>query len=440
MTALRRCALITTGTLLLALCAACDGDDGTPPSQTTTTTTSSTTGTTTTTTTETLTEEETYTVGGTVVGLEGAGLVLQNNGGDDLSIDADGSFGFLMTLAPGQAYSVTVSAQPTGPSQHCWVEGGDGIVGESDVNDVLVRCSVDPSTIDLTDADRCDPLDPAYCLFPFPNDHFTVEDPDTDTLRRVALRQESMPLTASVDLSPYIGASPGTLVTPGGVHMDPAEWNRSDGFSPGQMVLTLVPGLDLEQSGIGGIDHMNRSMEDDSPLVVIDADTGDRHLVWGELDSYASGDPTRALILRAGTNFREGHRYIVALRDLRGADGALLEPSPAFRVYRDGVPSQIDALEGRRPHMEAMFDRLEEAGVARESLYLAWDFTVASRRSLSERMLHIRDDAFVNLGAAAPAFTVTQVIQNPDANRSRRIIGTFTVPNYLNQAGGVSGS
>ena len=31
----------------------------------------------------------------------------------------------------------------------------------------------------------CDPLDPAVCLQPFPNDYFTVADPSTDTGRRV---------------------------------------------------------------------------------------------------------------------------------------------------------------------------------------------------------------------------------------------------------------
>ena len=33
----------------------------------------------------------------------------------------------------------------------------------------------------------CDPLDPAVCLQPFPNDYFTVDDPTTDTGRRLNL-------------------------------------------------------------------------------------------------------------------------------------------------------------------------------------------------------------------------------------------------------------
>ena len=45
-----------------------------------------------------------------------------------------------------------------------------------------------------------------------------------------------------------------------------------------------------------------------------------------------------------------------------------------------------------------MFATLADAGIARDDLYLAWDFTIASERNLTERMLTIRDDAFAQLG------------------------------------------
>ncbi|NIP16743.1 MAG: hypothetical protein GWM87_00200 [Xanthomonadales bacterium] len=45
---------------------------------------------------------ETYTVGGTVSGLAGTGLVLQNNGGDDLAIPTNGGFTFATRLAGRQ--------------------------------------------------------------------------------------------------------------------------------------------------------------------------------------------------------------------------------------------------------------------------------------------------------------------------------------------------
>src|SRR3546814_14853239 len=76
-------------------------------------------------------------------------------------------------------------------------------------------------------------------------------------------------------------------------------------------------------------------------------------------------------MIRAGKNYEEGHRYIVALRNLKNADGETLEAPAAFRVFRDNHVSSKDALNARRPHMEALFAKLGKAGIARDPLYLA---------------------------------------------------------------------
>ena len=82
-----------------------------------------------------------FLVGGTVSGLAGSGLVLQNNGTGDLSVAADGTFTFAARVANGGTYAVTVSAQPSGPSQTCTVTNGSGTVSGSDVTNVAVVCS-----------------------------------------------------------------------------------------------------------------------------------------------------------------------------------------------------------------------------------------------------------------------------------------------------------
>jgi hypothetical protein len=81
-----------------------------------------------------------YPVGGTVAGVLGSGLVLRLNGGDDLPIAAPGAFSFPTPLATGSTYAVTVAAQPTAPSHTCVVANGAGVVGASDVRDVIVTC------------------------------------------------------------------------------------------------------------------------------------------------------------------------------------------------------------------------------------------------------------------------------------------------------------
>ena len=87
----------------------------------------------------------TYTVGGTVSGLAGSGLVLRDNGGDDLPVSADGAFAFATELAGGAAYSVTVFTQPSSPAQHCIVTAGSGTMASANVTTVAIVCTTTPT-------------------------------------------------------------------------------------------------------------------------------------------------------------------------------------------------------------------------------------------------------------------------------------------------------
>jgi hypothetical protein len=79
-------------------------------------------------------------VGGIATGLA-AQAVLQNNGGDDITLKADGPFSFPFALRGGAAYAVTVKTQPTGPTQTCAITNGTGIIAAADVTDVAVACT-----------------------------------------------------------------------------------------------------------------------------------------------------------------------------------------------------------------------------------------------------------------------------------------------------------
>jgi len=251
------------------------------------------------------------------------------------------------------------------------------------------------------------------CLLPFPNDRaLTKADSRTPTGRRLALAKSWMPVNDK------------------GVAIDPAELNRNDGFSPGVPIIVHVPSLATQaafgRSGIVPHTDLAKYRAARQPLLLLDEQTGVRQIVWGELDANPVAAAHRNLIIHPGRNLVPGRRYVVVLRNL--ADHA---PAGLWKTTSKGL---------RRA--------LAKAKVTTKSVYLTWDFTVASDRSLTARMLKIRNDAFRQLGDTnladgkivghAPRYTITGVenftsAENPKI--ARRVTGTFVVPCYLDQAG-----
>ena len=312
-------------------------------------------------------------------------------------------------LVVALAAAILATACVTPPGGPTGSGGGGGGHAFPYAGDIDLHLTTDPAT--------CDPLGGDRCLLPFPNDHFTVAA-RTGTGRRVALAPTATPVNAA------------------GVHIDPTELNRNDGFSPGSAIALQLPGVDLAASGVAPITDMARSLDRDAPIVIVDADTGKRHPYWAELDVKAPDDAHRLLFVRPTENFAEGHRYVVAVRGVVDATGQPLAPTDAFRAYRDKLDTHVPAVEDRRGHMEDLFRTLRRARVDRDDLVLAWDFTVASKDNLSERLVAMRDDAFATLGDAAPAFTVTSVTPSTRANLATEVQGTYQVPSYLTGDGG----
>jgi len=81
----------------------------------------------------------TYTIGGTVSGLlPGSRVVLQDNGADNTTVPANGTFAFRTQVLGGSAYGVTILTQPR--SQICTVANGSG-TADTNVSNVRVDCS-----------------------------------------------------------------------------------------------------------------------------------------------------------------------------------------------------------------------------------------------------------------------------------------------------------
>jgi hypothetical protein len=267
-------------------------------------------------------------------------------------------------------------------------------------------------------AASCNGVPRRGCLLPFPSDFaHTRKDGRTDTGRRVALRRAWMPANA------------------GGSRIDPREWNRNDGFSPGEPIVVHLPWLRTQaafrRSGIVPVNDLARYRRRRQPLLLLDERTGRRQIVWGELDANDVEPAGRNLIIHPARNLVPGRRYVVVLRNLRHRAPRGLWRTTSKRLRK----------------------ALRRARVRRSSVYLAWDFTVASDRSLTARLLRIRRDAFAQLGdrdlgdrrieGRPPGYAITSVEDLTPAQDpliARRISGTFTVPCYLDARGCPPGS
>lgn len=292
--------------------------------------------------------------------------------------------------------------------------------------------------------DPCEVLNDAECFLPYPSSHFLVTDPSTETGLRVNLPAEGMP---SVNGPAWL----------------PDPFNELDGFSPlGPALMHFPQGVDLEASdaarllapgccgqpaGPPWVDtrtYTDRSLDADSPSLLIDADTGDHVLHWLEVDGRAQGGdvPSRqTLFLRPAVSLVPGHRYIVAMRNLKAPGGADVVAEPAFAALRDGTPTADPAIEERRAQMESdVFSVLTGLGVDRASLVLAFDFTVQSDQQLTRQLLSMRDQAFTWLDTVESTpgletFTVDTEDIN-DCNVAGTLIwkhvgGTFQSPLFL---------
>ncbi|MCX4241791.1 hypothetical protein [Paraliomyxa miuraensis] len=264
---------------------------------------------------------------------------------------------------------------------------------------------------------ECDPLVPEYCAFPFPSNVYTIPSEDTVTGRSVQL-----------PMAPF-EADP-----------DPEPWTWSDGFSPQAGIATFLPGATA--AGLPSHEDIDASLADDSPTVLIDAETGERIAHYSELDYSTDEANRRALFIRPAVRLPPARRYIVAIRGLVDAGGALVPASPAFAALRDhtDLPEE-PSVEARRELYGDIFYRLGQTGVAREELQLAWDFHTASDENTTGWLLHMRDEAFAELGpTGSPPYTldVVDTMWNT-TDFLYRIEGTFQAPLYLDSESPVSG-
>ena len=202
-------------------------------------------------------------------------------------------------------------------------------------------------------AAACDPLDPAVCLQPWPNDFFHGRP---DHRHRAAPQPAARGHAAQRRRQP----DPPRRVEPQR-RLQPGPEDRHQGAGARH---ARPPSRRPERC---------RSPTSSAPTTPTSRsssstrDTGQRHLIWSELDANPA-EPggrqpdhpaRRSTSTRAGTTSSP----CATSRTRRARSSRRSTP---FRAYRDRLTSNDPAVEARRPHMERIFRRSSSAGIARE--------------------------------------------------------------------------
>jgi hypothetical protein len=237
-------------------------------------------------------------------------------------------------------------------------------------------------------AAACDPLVPTQCGYPFPSNVYLVPSTTTTTKMHVAIPAEAMPQTTTMG------------------RVDPALVADSDGFSPGQGIITHLPGATI--TGLPTQDTIALSVTTGSPTILLNADTGALVPHFSELDEEFGNDEdsARAFMLRPVVRLADATRYIVAIRHVVDATGTALAPTPVFQALRDGTSSCDPSVALRQSLYADIFAKLAAAGIEKSDLQLAWDYTTASRQNNTAWFLAMRDDALAKVGTMGPSYTL----------------------------------
>jgi hypothetical protein len=256
------------------------------------------------------------------------------------------------------------------------------------------------------------------CLLPWPNDAFTVRAATT-TGRKLNVARKIAPANNK------------------GVRVNTAAQNKNDGFSPGSAILTYVPNLSLAKSKIPTSTDIGASLASNAGIVVYDPVTRARVPYFAELDAQTSNKSVQLLLIHPARALTEGRRYAVALRNLVDLNGKPIPPLASTTAALAGTLRPAT----RGAHIKWVIRTDLKPVLGSTVPYMAWDFTVASAKSLASPALTMRTLAYEWLtgnhrplgpGAAvtdfAPAFTVTS---SEDADGVRTVEGTFQVPLFL---------
>ncbi len=278
------------------------------------------------------------------------------------------------------------------------------------------------------DAGPIDPVDPGPCAL-------SAEPGLIDASRTNPF--PSMHLMADAGAGCRLDLQAADVPVGDGDPMEVRGMNRRDGFSPAG-TLWLSPGVALDPASLPPLSDPARSLSATSSLQLWDLDAGERVPFFAELDAWPTQDDAdRSLLIRPLRALPFGVRAAMVVTDqLLQPDGSAWPAPPAFAAIRDG---EADVSQPGPAHYELLLRRLEELGLDRAAVQLAWDFRVASEERVHaplDRVVAAMREGLPLDPAHAPIVTVTDFLDTDVGDDLapglwRGVRGSVRLPSFL---------
>ncbi|HEY5922003.1 MAG TPA: hypothetical protein VIV11_10055 [Kofleriaceae bacterium] len=280
---------------------------------------------------------------------------------------------------------------------------------------LLAACGDDASSIPA----EANPLGLQNNILPYPSSLYEVPD------------------GAGVRLDVPPGAFPANTVT--NTPFDPVPLAKRRGWPASTTILWAVPG-GADPAGFVTHRAIADSLTDASATVLFDMTSGERVAHFAEVDvNELDIFDHQAVYIRPAARLAGGHRYAVGIRkSLRARDGSELPASEGFRAVLADRNLGHARLDAARPRLREAIAALEAAGIPRDDLVVAWDFTVEPDEAALADPVAARDAALAAMGplGANLTYTVTSDLGtiNSDPRLARRIELDFESPAVTGEA------
>lgn len=282
---------------------------------------------------------------------------------------------------------------------------------------LLTACAQPPADpLDL--AEGCNPLlAGADCFLPYPSDVFLLPDANMPSGQRVDIPAAAM------------------VYNRHGESADVNTWKSVDGFSRTSPIVTMLDSTLAPDGLVSIFDDPTLSVRAGNSTLIIHAETGERVAHFVDLDPRTQEPERQALVLRPISGLEAETTYVIAIHAVNNSLGELVRAPEGFRRLRDGVAKWDAELEPLIERYEdSIFPMIEDAGVERESLQLAWEFTTASQAHVLDDVLRARELAMAAMQENPPRVEIDGYQDSDSGEGWRTISGTITAPAVIESA------